>query len=387
VTIHMLIQILTPFVIFLVIEHFHLSGILAVVAVGIVHAIERDHEESPTVQLQIVSKSTWTVLLYILNGLVFMLLGLQMPSVLSEIFKDPLFNNYKVVGYILLITGALLLLRFVWIYLSWMSGWILKKDQFLKPTLRKMGITTISGVRGAVTLAGAFSIPFVLADGSPFPQRSLILFIAAGVILMSLTAASILLPIMAKSDEEKVGKTLGKMEKTAFIRTQEAAIRAMRELMNEENREAVLAVLASYNHTVKQHKYEDSEIDSSRLKKEEMEIRIMALESESQYIAKLIKEKRIDRDTAYQSQEYIRRMEIAVTNRMKYRGLVIWTLLKRSVLRMTRFFAPNQQELRIKRKTKLKKLILVFCQESGHLLMVILPVKTTTALRLLRLQK
>lgn len=357
VTIHMLIQILTPFVIYLVMEHFHFSGILAVVAAGIVHAIERDREQSPKVQLQVVSKSTWTVILYILNGLVFMFLGLQIPSVLGEIFKDPLFNNFKVISYILFITAALFLLRFIWIYLSWWCGWKLEKRQVIKPAFRPIGITTISGVRGAVTLAGAFSIPYVLADGGPFPERSLIIFLAAGVILMTLVTASIFLPIIAKPDQRKEENSRGEMENSALIQTLEAAIRATREAINEENRESALAVISSYNNIVKQHKNEVSVAESRILKEAEIEIRMKALEAGSQYIAKLIKDKRIDREGAYLAEEYIRRMEIAVTNRMQYRGLVIWALLKRSMLRLSQIFALNKQELRKKRRTKHKKII------------------------------
>ena len=132
VTLHMLIQLLTPFIIFYIIEHFHLSGILSVVAAGIVHAIYRDREQSPNVQLQVVSKSTWTILIYILNGLVFVLLGLQIPSVSREIFESPLFNNFEVITYILIITASLLLLRFVWIFAGWWGGWLLKAKQITK---------------------------------------------------------------------------------------------------------------------------------------------------------------------------------------------------------------------------------------------------------------
>ncbi|MDQ7862339.1 hypothetical protein RCO48_19105 [Peribacillus frigoritolerans] len=66
-----------------------------------------------------------------------------------------------------------------------------KKAGAQKPDFKAAGIITISGVRGAVTLAGSFSIPYVLADGSPFPERSLIIFIAAGVILLTLIVASV----------------------------------------------------------------------------------------------------------------------------------------------------------------------------------------------------
>ena len=92
-TIHMLIQILTPFAIYLTAEHFKVSGILAVVAGGIIYAIERDHAKAPTMKLQVVSASTWSVILFILNGLVFILLGLQIPDVAVVIFNRLFFKT------------------------------------------------------------------------------------------------------------------------------------------------------------------------------------------------------------------------------------------------------------------------------------------------------
>ncbi|KAA2279823.1 Na+/H+ antiporter, partial [Clostridioides difficile] len=92
VTIHMLLQILTPFIIYLVSEEIGVSGILAVVAGGIIHAIERDRAESVQLKMQVVSASTWSVILFILNGLVFVILGVQVPDVLSTIFENVSFN-------------------------------------------------------------------------------------------------------------------------------------------------------------------------------------------------------------------------------------------------------------------------------------------------------
>ncbi|MFL0364331.1 Na+/H+ antiporter [Pseudobacillus sp. 179-B 2D1 NHS] len=357
VTVHMLIQILTPFLIYLAAEHVHVSGILAVVAAGIVHAIERDREQSPAVQLQVVSKSTWTVILYILNGLVFVLLGLQVPLVLNEIFQSPLFNNVKVITYILLIGSALFLLRFIWVYFSWWGGWTLRKQQVERPSLRSVGIVTISGVRGAVTLAGAFTIPYTLADGSPFPERALIVFIAAGVILMTLTTASIVLPILAKPVREKGEENKEKLEKSAFIQTQKAAIRAIREVIDEENREAALAVIATYNRTISELIFESDETDSSEWEKEKADTRLRALGAEAQYLGKLIKEKRISKEMAYLLQEYIHRREIAVINRLRYKMLIFWTLLRRSVLQLIQVLLPGSQERRKRQRTKYKKML------------------------------
>ncbi|MFL6562359.1 MAG: cation:proton antiporter, partial [Bacillus sp. (in: firmicutes)] len=342
VTIHMLIQLLTPFVIFYLVEHFHLSGILSVVAAGIVHTIYRDRDQSPAMKLQLVSHSTWTVLIYILNGLVFVLLGLQIPNVISEIFKDPLFNNWEVSKYIFIISASLFILRFLWIGAAWHWGWL--KKQIQMPSLRAIGIITISGVRGAVTLAGAFTIPYVLADGGPFPQRSLIIFIAAGVILVTLLAASVFLPILARTEKgitEELGKV--KMENIAMIRTIDSAIRSIRELMNDENRGAAVTVIASYNQ-IRNRLNTVSEKNSERLKLVETEIRMKALDAEASYIQRLVKAGRIDRKTTYLSEEHIQRMRLAVTNRMTYRRLFFWTLVKRGAYHLLQLFLPNKQE-------------------------------------------
>ncbi|MFF2447823.1 Na+/H+ antiporter [Neobacillus sp. NPDC058068] len=355
VTIHMLIQILTPFVIFYIIEHFHLSGILSVVAAGIVHAIYRDRDQSPAMQLQVVSQSTWTVLIYLLNGLVFVLLGLQVPSVTNEIFKDPLFNNWEVSKYIIIITAALLFLRFVWICTAWWWGWQLKK-QLEKPSIKNIGIITISGVRGAVTLAGAFTIPFVLADGSPFPARALIIFIAAGVILVTLIVASIVLPILARSEKGNTEELKEEMERAALIRTTDAAIKAIRELMNDDNHGAAVSVIATYNQ-IRNRLINASDEYSDQLKLVATEIRMKALEAEAQYVENLKKTGQIDRETMYVTDEHIQRMRLAVTNRMQYRRLFFWSLIKRSLYMLFQLFSrQNEKRLQI-RKEKSKKLI------------------------------
>jgi Na+/H+ antiporter len=351
VTFHMLIQILTPFAIFLAIEHLHLSGILAVVAAGIVHGMERDHEKSPTITLQIVSRSTWTVLLYILNGLVFLLLGLQIPDILNEIFKDPNFNNIKVIDYALIITASLLALRFIWLYLLEWSRWKLKKEDSAKPGIRMIAITTIGGVRGSVTLAGAFSIPYLLADGSLFPERSLIIFIAACVILVTLVIASIFLPIITRSENDEAENNREEMEKKALIRSHEAALRAIREEMNEDNKDAALSVMADYSHTL-QRLEEKNDMNQVAVKKLETEIRLKALEAESRYIAKLVEEKRIDKETALLAQTHIRRMEVAVTNRFKFRLLMMGILCKQLLYRSSQIFIPKNHALRRKQNEK-----------------------------------
>ena len=358
VTMHMLIQILTPFIIFLVVEHFHLSGILAVVAGGIVHAIERDRELSPTIELQVVSKSTWSVILYVLNGLVFVLLGLQIPSVAKTIFEDPAFHNGIVIIYIIVITLFLFVLRYIWITAAWSFGWMTKKQGAQKPDFKAAGIITISGVRGAVTLAGSFSIPYVLADGSPFPERSLIIFIAAGVILLSLIVASVFLPIVARTEEEEeVDKQADKL-RLATIHAHQAAINIVESQMTDENREAAMSIISRYHTKINALSYVEQG-KNSNIGEEEKDLRFKALEAERAFLDQLIKDENVDRESAYICLEYIQRMEGAVTNRMKFRFYRSMTLFRRSMLKVFKLFFPNKKEIRrinLERLEKVKDL-------------------------------
>lgn len=354
VTFHMLIQILTPFAIFLAIEHFHLSGILAVVAAGIVHSINRDYGESPTINLQIVSNSTWSVLIYILNGLVFLLLGLQVPNILNSIFNDLSFNNLQVIDYTLIISTALFALRFIWLYMLEWNRWWLKKPDSIKPNIRMVAIATVGGVRGSVSLAGAFSIPFVMLDGSLFPQRALILFIAASVILVTLIVSSIFLPILTKSRHSVRDDNTDEMEKKALIRINEAAIASVREALSEDNRDAALSVIAGYNKVLLQLKSEEKVVDTLTGKKIETEIRLKALTMEFRYITKLIEEKQIDKKMAFLIQAHICQMEAALTNQFKFRFLMVWIMLKRALYQISQGFLLQNHEFKNPDQTKHK---------------------------------
>ncbi len=176
-TLQTLLQIVTPFFIYLTAEELHVSGILAVVAGGIVHAIEQERAESSMLKLQIVSASTWSVILLMLNGLVFIMLGLHIPVVTAVIVESGAFDISRVLLYVAVLSTGLFALRFLWIYAGWTGAWLLgSRNKITKPQLKPALLTALSGVRGAITLAAAFSIPYTLQDGSPFPQRDLIIF-------------------------------------------------------------------------------------------------------------------------------------------------------------------------------------------------------------------
>ncbi|OAB43568.1 Na+/H+ antiporter [Paenibacillus antarcticus] len=337
ITMHMLIQLLTPFVIYLIAEEFGLSGILAVVAGGVVHAIERDRTESSSnLKLRIVSESTWSIVLYILNGLVFVILGLQIPDVTSVIFENRSISNFLVIGYILIITAALILLRFAWVYLYSRGSWaVRKKDELEKPTFLAAVLTSLSGVRGAVTLAGAFSMPLVLQNGSPFPERDLIIFIAAGVILLTLIIASITLPLLSKSEKVAEEENPDALQQASKIKVLKAAIQGIRGEINEDNEAAALSVISDYKKKIEQLMgHEALQNTDSKSRELIFDIRLAGIQAERDEMERLLSKKEVTQEVADRFQEIIDQMEILLSQRLKMRLLVSMFRIRRLILNM-----------------------------------------------------
>ncbi|BBI32718.1 Na+/H+ antiporter [Cohnella abietis] len=318
VTIHMLILIMTPFLIYMISEEIGVSGILAVVAGGIVHAIERDRVQSASAELRIVSENTWTVILFILNGLVFIILGLEVPDVVSVIVQDQAYKNGMVFGYILLITAALLALRFIWVYLL---------SSVRKPgKLHESILTALSGVRGAITLAGAFSIPLVISNGTPFPQRDLIIFLSAGVILLTLVLASALLPLIYKSPKVEAGIGEEISENIMQIRLLKAGLKTVRDNMTDENRGAALSIISDYQQQLQWISRKDQGCLAD-MQRKTVEIRLQALQSEGQTVRRWLEEGRITEEVAQASQFALKQTEVILTHRFKFLAAsILWTI-------------------------------------------------------------
>ncbi|WP_136605201.1 Na+/H+ antiporter [Paenibacillus dokdonensis] len=323
VTLHMLIIILTPFIIYWIAEEFHVSGILAVVAAGVTHAIERDKMRRGSARLRIVSDSTWSVILFSLNGLVFILLGLEIPGVISEVWKDPAYNNGQVIGYIVLITAVLILLRFLWVWAA---------NRHFRAAL----LTALSGVRGALTLSAAFSIPLTLADSSPFPERSLILFICSGVILITLIVASALLPILTR-DTKADPNELEEIERTARVRVLEAGLNAIREEMNDENTQEGMSLISSYTYRLQLAKLKNK-TELGDAWKEALNIRLEGLHAEKKVAEKWLREERISPILVDKFQTSLSKIEMLLTTRFKWKKLLIlgWATLQRMLIRFKR---------------------------------------------------
>ncbi|WP_058302829.1 Na+/H+ antiporter [Gorillibacterium timonense] len=307
VTIHVLLQLVAPFVIYLVAEEIGVSGILAVVAAGVVYAVKKDRATSPDYKLQLVSASTWSVLLFILNGLVFLLLGLMVPDVMEVIYRNEAISNWQVVGYVLIITAMLMGIRFLWILLY--TSFSKKSSE--EVSLKAIALTSISGVRGAVTLAGAFSIPLVTGTGAPFPERDLILALAAGVILVSLLLASILLPMLADKVPEAADAKLDRDEEKRLM---EIGLKRLRSLARQESPEGTLA-LAEIQDKLVRMRPEDWAKGSMTGKfiKQVIHFRRVGLQAERKVLERLMEQGQLDPAISDKLMERLDQLEAILT--------------------------------------------------------------------------
>ncbi|PLT29686.1 Na+/H+ antiporter [Peribacillus deserti] len=287
VTFHSLLRIMTPFVIFMITEELlHASGVIAVVVAGIVHALIKERTETIIAEEQVLTENIWSIVLFILNGIVFLLLGVNIPTSMAETVKNPHIGNWLAIGYVIAIGVAILGIRFIWSYFFSYYEYRNKQEQAaMKPTMKNMLVISLTGVRGAVTMAGVLSIPFLVRNGGAFPERSLILFLAAGVILFTLIAATVFLPLL--SEESAEGDTLNLIGvNEAKQRLLLSAIKKLRLEMNEENEPAAYELITEYKTRFQQIQPElnPSDQDTSQYLQKMKEIRLLALKVERKYI-------------------------------------------------------------------------------------------------------
>mgnify|MGYP000964422178 CR=1 FL=1 len=295
---NVLYEVLTPFLVYLLAETFHVSGVLAVVAAGLVIALpRRQNNKALFARQKLVSDSTWKVISFLINGTLFVFLGMELPLAVLPGTNGGL-NILQILGIVVAITLFMHAVRFAWLYAletrklhkggrlctgkddvddeidSAGSGSIdgekgaagssptdgkkdaadgssdgEKPDEQLKPTcaikpisitsaelIKNVLVTTIAGAKGAVTLSIILTLPLTTQSGAAFPQRDLLITIAAGVILATLLLADNLLPVLSKSPEadSDLPERLHKGE----IAVLEATLGELRSMLQSENAKA-----------------------------------------------------------------------------------------------------------------------------------------------------
>jgi Na+/H+ antiporter len=235
-----LLSLLIPFAAYELAEHLGGSGILAAVAAGITMSyVELTGRTLAGTRVQ--RTAVWDTVQFALNGIMFVLLGEQLPGIFDgavEVVRESNHENpWWLLVYVLVINLGLAMLRFAWVWVSLYVSYVLARrsgnTERSPPSWRLVAAMSVAGVRGAITLAGVLTLPLTVADGSPFPARDLAIFLAAGVIILSLTAASFLLPKLLR-DLHLPAATIEDAEtERAREEAARAAIRAVEESAHE----------------------------------------------------------------------------------------------------------------------------------------------------------
>ncbi|AIN47005.1 Na+/H+ antiporter [Candidatus Palibaumannia cicadellinicola] len=227
--------LLLPFAAYLIAEHVGVSGILAAVASGM--TIGQYGSRNTPMALRLRGNSVWSMLEFIFNGIVFIMLGLQLPDILATSINqaklDPTIQTWMLFTDVIFLYAALMVLRFSWLLLmKRISLRFMKKRPmvFGEYSTREILIASFAGVRGAITLAGVLSIPLLLSDGTAFPSRYQLVFIATGVILFSLVCCVIILPMLLRGIMVSDNALSHKEEQMARAIAAEVAIESLRQM-------------------------------------------------------------------------------------------------------------------------------------------------------------
>ena len=195
------LTLLAPYVSYLAAEEIHMSGVLAVVSTGLVISWRAPEVFSYQARMRI--RGLWDTLIFLLHGFVFILIGLQLPSIIKGLGNYPF---SQILAYGLLISFVTIVVRIIWVFAgtSW-GTFFKKKTQRNKPadisqddTWKNVLVVAWTGTRGVISLAAALALPLLLEDGTPFPKRHSIIFFAFVVIFVTLVVQGLSLPLLIR---------------------------------------------------------------------------------------------------------------------------------------------------------------------------------------------
>ncbi len=245
-----IVSLLTPFVAYLAAEELphrlwevlrdlvgvpgdlHFSGVLAVVTTGLYLGRKGPYITSSGTRLQ--GFATWELITFLLNGLIFILIGLQLGSVVEGLDD---YTVSELTSYALLVSLTVILVRMVWVFPAtyvprWVSRRVRERDP--SPPWQNVAIVAWTGMRGVISLAAALALPLQTEAGISFPGRDLIIFLTFCVILATLVVQGLSLPALIRAlglEDDRIGE---KEETHGRIQVAEAAIERLDELQGED---------------------------------------------------------------------------------------------------------------------------------------------------------
>jgi monovalent cation/hydrogen antiporter len=229
------VSLLTPFVAYLAAERFGVSGVLAVVTAGLYLGMRMPELLSFRTRLR--GGPVWEMVEFLLNGFVFILIGLQLPEVVSALSGHSI-PVHRLVWYALLISLAVIVIRILWVFpATYLPRLVFKKvcrhDPY--PPWRHVTIVAWTGMRGVVSLAAALALPLTLQDSTtPFPGRDLILFLTFVVILATLVLQGLSLPPLIRWLGIQDDRSMEREEREARLKANQAALTRLNEIAQRD---------------------------------------------------------------------------------------------------------------------------------------------------------
>jgi Na+/H+ antiporter len=256
------LSLLAPFVAYVAAENVGVSGVLSVVTSGIY--LGWRSPEIVTARMRLQAGPVWEMIEFLLNGIVFILIGLQLPDILKGLGH---YNNWQLAYYAIAVNVAVILLRIIWIfpstYISWYFVRFFCKDRTY-PKWQNVGVVAWTGMRGVISLAAAMGVPLTMGGGVEFPGRNLILFLTFTVILGTLVLQGLSLPTLIRWLGVTDDGAARKEEQNARFRANEAALQKLNELAEEEGADphAVERLRAEYEDRLRQVRRDEGEQSS-----------------------------------------------------------------------------------------------------------------------------
>ncbi|MCX2454736.1 cation:proton antiporter [Lacticaseibacillus nasuensis] len=294
VILHTVLNLVTPFVIYLVVdEMLHASGVIAVVVAGLLSNTRGNRYLLALPELRIVSARTWDIVVYVLNGIIFLILGIELPVAMSAAITARSVHTGRALFDVVAVYVVVLVLRVLWTY-----GYMWVGKNSAQPSWRTAWISGVSGVRGAITVVGVLAVPLTLGDGTAFPERNLMLFVAAGYVVLSLIAAVVLLPLLTNEhltlqlrgsrisadpdvtpEAEAAPRRISLPQAQRFL--YQTVVRRVESERREDNQKPALDLISEYQHQLR--RLELAEADEGELPsivRDELMLRVVGLQGE-----------------------------------------------------------------------------------------------------------
>ena len=282
---HVLFELALPFIAYIVADYLHVSGVLAVVACGVVFSLSYRNAGVAVSKMNIVSSGVWDVFTFALNGIVFVLLGMMLPSGMFEHLDDVTAINWGLIGVALLVALVVITCRFVWVLL--VERFFGSADEIDKGLLKHAAVLSCAGPKGAVTLSIVMTIPYILS------ARNDMIFMASVVVLVTLLVANFAVPILSPAKNRDADRLENEYKVYAKV------LRQVIERLTEEAENAAYIEKMGYQSVISEYGTRVDELNAHRGIEDEsfLELRCLAMQWQDECAEQLLAESKFSEET------------------------------------------------------------------------------------------